>query len=487
MGILNLQSRFFHKKQFLMIFVLAFLIINNINLFAKEKETFTVALTGKYPPFNFYSEKGKLVGFDVDTAKKISKHLNRKLVIIPTEWDSIVAGLLFKKYDAIIGSMAITPERAKKVNFSIPYYISGAQLFIHKKNRGKIKKITDLYGKRVGVGLGETYEHYLRKNHPSIEIATYKSTVDIFMDMRNNRLDGFLTDRLVGLYQIKKGHMPFIPAGQLLYEEKMAIPVTLNNTELLTNINKALMRMKKDGTFTKLNKKWFGSASVSDSEAERDMRTEVIIKKLAQGFAITLFVAFFSILFGFILSVPSGIILNSKKTFLYYVLRSSNDITRGTPLLIQLFFVYFGTPQIGITLTPIQAAIITLTINSSAYMSEVIRSGLMAVDHGQNLAGKALGLTKLQVFRYVIWPQSFRVALPPLVNSVVALMKDTALIAMISVGEVIRETQSIISVTYNPIKYYFIVGAMFFVFTFPLMKMANKLENNIKKRGFTHA
>jgi len=111
----------------------------------------------------------------------------------------------------------------------------------------------------------------------------------------------------------------------------------------------------------------------------------------------------------------------------------------------------------------------------------------MAVDHGQNLAGKALGLTKLQVFRYVIWPQSFRVALPPLVNSVVALMKDTALIAMISVGEVIRETQSIISVTYNPIKYYFIVGAMFFVFTFPLMKMANKLENNIKKRGFTHA
>ncbi|MDO9465050.1 MAG: ABC transporter substrate-binding protein/permease [bacterium] len=487
MGRLKFRLGFLRKKQFLMIFVLAFLIIINIDLFAKEKETFTIALTGKYPPFNFYSDEGKLVGFDVDTAKKISKHLNRKLVIIPTEWDSIVAGLLFKKYDAIIGSMAITPERAKKVNFSIPYYISGAQLFIHKRNREKIKKITDLYGKKVGVGLGETYEHYLRKNHPSIKIVTYKSTVDIFMDMHNNRLDGFLTDRLVGLYQIKKGHMPFIPAGQLLYEEKMAIPVTINNTELLTNINKALKRMKEDGTSAKLHKKWFGSASVSDPKAERDMRTEVIIKKLAQGFAITLFVAFISILFGFILSVPSGIILNSKKTFLYHILRSSNDIIRGTPLLIQLFFVYFGAPQIGITLAPIQAAIITLTINSSAYMSEVIRSGLMAVDHGQNLAGKALGLTKLQVFRYVIWPQSFRVSLPPLVNSVVALMKDTALIAMISVGEVIRETQSIISVTYNPIKYYFIVGAMFFVFTFPLMKMANKLEKNIKERGFTHA
>jgi len=138
-------------------------------------------------------------------------------------------------------------------------------------------------------------------------------------------------------------------------------------------------------------------------------------------------------------------------------------------------------------LSPIQAAIITLTVNASAYMAEVIRSGLMAVDYGQNLAGIALGLTKFHVFRFIIWPQAFRVALPPLMNSVVALIKDTSLIAVISVAEVIREAQSIISVTYNPIKYYLIVGLMFFVISFPLMKLSERLEKKIKAKGFAHA
>jgi len=132
-------------------------------------------------------------------------------------------------------------------------------------------------------------------------------------------------------------------------------------------------------------------------------------------------------------------------------------------------------------------AVFTLTVNTSAYMAEVVRSGLMAVGPGQRKAGIALGLTPFQVFRFVVWPQAFRIALPPLMNTVVALIKDTALIAMISVGEVIREAQSIISVTYDPMKYYFIVAAMFFLVTFPLMKLAGKIEKNIRARGFTNA
>ena len=110
----------------------------------------------------------------------------------------------------------------------------------------------------------------------------------------------------------------------------------------------------------------------------------------------------------------------------------------------------------------------------------------MSVDPGQKLAGRSLGLTKFQVFRLIIWPQAFRIALPPLINSVIALMKDTALISIISVGEVIRETQSIISVTFNPTKYYFITAVMFFIVTFPLMKLAGQVELRLRQKGFTH-
>ena len=164
---------------------------------AEGKDTFTVALTGKYPPFSFYSSTGELTGFDVDVTREIARRLGRKPVIITTEWDGILAGLLVKKYDAIIGSMAVTPTRAKKVSFSTPYYVSGAQLFIQDKDRGKINVIGDLYGRKVGVGLGETYEHHLRENYPGIEVVPYRSTVDIFQDMRNGRIQGFVSDRLV--------------------------------------------------------------------------------------------------------------------------------------------------------------------------------------------------------------------------------------------------------------------------------------------------
>ena len=381
--------------------------------------------------------------------------------------------------------MAITPQRKKKVNFSLPYYTSGAQLFIHGEDKGAVADIRDLFGEKVGVGLGETYQHYLEENFPEIEVVTYKSAVDIFQDMLNRRIEGFLTDRLVGLYQIKQAGAPFIPAGPLLYEEKMAIPVVKGRNRLLARINAALGYLKEEGELDRLHRKWFGAESKSE---ERAMEFSTVADKLLRGFGITLFVAFASIVMGFIISIPIGVILNSRTMYpLYLLTRTLTDFIRGTPLLIQLFFVYFGTPQIGIALAPIPAAILTLTINAAAYMAEVIRSGLMAVDPGQKLAGKALGLTGLEVFRFIVWPQAFRIALPPLMNAVVALMKDTALIAMISVGEVIREAQSIISVTYNPMLYYFLAAVMFFVVTFPLMKLAGKLEKRMKAKGFSNA
>ena len=449
----------------------------------EEKDNFSVALTGKYPPFSFYNSQGELVGFDVDVSRAIALHLDKELELVPTEWDGILAGLLADKYDAIIGSMAITPERAESVDFSIPYYISGAQLFIPRDKKDSIKSIEDCSGMSVGVVLGETYEHYLRNNYPDVNVMTYKSSVDIFQEIETGRLAGFVSDRLVGAWQIKNTGKDFIPAGELLFKEEIAIPVKKGSPELLENINSALLDMKTSGELNKLFEKWFGLGK-ENTDRVTGMATDIIAKKLLKGFAITLVVAIASLAIGFFFSIPCGLILNRQKGTVYIIMRALIDFIRGTPVLIQLFFVYFGAPQIGIVLSPITAAIFTLSVSSMAYMSEVVRSGLMSVDKGQHLAGRSLGFSKFQTFRLIIWPQAFRIAMPPLINSVVALTKDTALISIISVGEVIREAQSIISVTFDPIKYYLIVALMFFVVTFPLMKLAERFEANIKKKGF---
>ncbi|NQU42893.1 ABC transporter substrate-binding protein/permease [bacterium] len=469
-----------------------------------ETDPFTVALTGKYPPFSFYdSETGELTGFDVDIARDIANHLGRPLQIVATEWDGILPGLLAGKYDAIIGSMAITPEREEKVDFSSPYYVSGAQLFVHERNTDRFNQISGLAGEKIGVVRGETFEQFLREEHPEIQVATYKSTVEIFQEVRNGRIEGFVTDRLVGLYQIKTAGMPFTPAGPLLYQERMGIPVRPEEDNLLLGINRALSAMEKKGQIDAIHTKWFGRPTGDQTQAtppavaiqpvgvreSSGISTAVVVRLLAHGFGVTLFVAIISLSFGFLLAIPAGIVLHHGRKYLLWIVRGAVDFIRGTPVLIQLYFVYYGlgSEEIGLNLSPITAAILTLTINTAAYMSEIVRSGLMAVDPGQRMAARALGLNRRQVFHHVVWPQAFRVAMPPLMNSTVALLKDTALISVIAVNEVISATQSIISVTFDPTRYYLIVAALFFIFTFPLMKLAGIVEASLKRKGFEHA
>ena len=219
---------------------------------AGEGELVT-ALTGKFPPFSFYDSDGKLAGFDVDVSREIARRLKLKSRIVATEWDGILAGLLAGKYDAIIGSMAITPVREKKVNFSIPYYRSGAQLFVHRDNPDKIYSIGECSGLKIGVVLGETYQRFLEKHYPGIEVVTFKSSVEIFEMLDQKRIAGFVTDRLVGAWQIKQADRAFVPVGGMLYAEKIGIPVRKDQGELLRKINDALLDMKSDGTMKKFH------------------------------------------------------------------------------------------------------------------------------------------------------------------------------------------------------------------------------------------
>jgi len=450
----------------------------------ERQEPFRVALTGKYPPFSYYDNKGRLAGFDVDVSGEIAKRLGRDLEIVATEWDGILAGLLAEKYDAIIGSMAITVERAKAVNFSRPYYESGAQLFIHRDNPGRVYAIEECGGHKIAAVLGETFQRYLEQEHPDVEVVTLKSSIAIFELLDQKRITGFVSDRLVGSWQIKSAGRPFVPVGDMLYAEKMAIPVRKEDAQLLADINRALEQMRDDGTLRAIHNKYFGLSGPSTSGSGGDMSGNVIIKKLAKGFAITLGIAAAALAIGFALAVPCGLVLNHPRggfALLYWPVRTIVDFLRGTPVLIQLLFAWMG-----LGLSPYVAAIGTLGVNSMAYMAEVVRSGLMSVDPGQIQAGRALALSRWQVFRHVVWPQAFRVAIPPFMNSVVALTKDTALVAVISVAEVIREAQAIISVTFEPRKYYFIVAVMFFAVTFPLMKFASTMERRIRQKGYVH-
>jgi len=221
-----------------------------------KKGEIKFALTGQYPPFNFVDKNNNLAGFDVEIGKEIAKRIGVKGVPITTAWDGIIAGLLAKKYELICGSMAITPKRLKSIDFSDPYYRSGAQLFVG--NNSSITSINDFKGKKIGVTLGTTYEKWVRENVSGVKIRTYKGVPAMVLETKNGRIDGFVTDKIVGAMAIKEKGAPLKLAGKLLYEEKMGIAMRQNNPKLKSKINAALTKIKYDGTYHKISLKWLG-------------------------------------------------------------------------------------------------------------------------------------------------------------------------------------------------------------------------------------
>jgi ABC-type amino acid transport substrate-binding protein len=224
----------------------------------KDESKVTVALTGQYPPFSMYNDEGELVGFDVDVSRAIAGEMGKEADIITTAWDGILPGLMADKYDLIIGSMAVTPQRQNAVNFSEPYYRSGAQLFVAKQYADEIKSIEDIGDRAVGVNQGETYQDFLEQNHPDVTIKTYQGVPSIFADIENGRIVGFVSDRLVGMYQINQAGAELVPVGDMLYAETMAIPVKKDRPELLDQVNAALAALKESGELDRIHTKWFG-------------------------------------------------------------------------------------------------------------------------------------------------------------------------------------------------------------------------------------
>ena len=152
------------------------------------------------------------------------------------------------------------------------------------------------------------------------------------------------------------------------------------------------------------------------------------------------------------------------------------EIFRGTPLLVQLFFIYYGLPSVGIILDAFTAGVIGLALNCGAYMSETIRAAMTSVSRGQEEAAYSLGFSRFQTIRYIVFPQAIRVAIPPMMNSFSSLLKDSSLVSVISITELTRVGNLIYSRTSRPFEIYLILGIFYFMMTFSVTLISRYLE-----------
>lgn len=222
-----------------------------------ENGKFTYAMSGLYEPFN-YKDGGKLVGFDVEIGAEIAKRMDMEADPITTPWETIIQGLEAKKYDAIVGSMAITEKRQEEVDFTLPYYRSGAQIFISNANE-TIKSPDDIKDKVIGVLRSSTYRDDALGYTDEDKIIGYDSDVVALRDLTTGRVEAVITDQIVGYMAIKEKGLAIKGVGKpLRVDEEMAIAVNKDNPVLLNKINAALEDMIQDGTYDKISNKWFG-------------------------------------------------------------------------------------------------------------------------------------------------------------------------------------------------------------------------------------
>ena len=224
--------------------------------FAADKISFGVSAT--YPPFESLDAGNKIVGFDIDLANALCKQMQANCTFTNHAFDSLIPALKFKKYDAVISGMDITPERSKQVAFTDPYYANSA-LVIAKKDA--FKSFDDLKGKRIGMENGTTHQKYLQDKHPEVTTVAYDSYQNAIIDLKNGRIDGVFGDTAV-VTEWLKANDKLAPVGDKVTDKAyfgtgLGIAVRQGNTELQQKFNAALEKVKKDGTYETIYNKWF--------------------------------------------------------------------------------------------------------------------------------------------------------------------------------------------------------------------------------------
>jgi glutamine transport system permease protein len=205
------------------------------------------------------------------------------------------------------------------------------------------------------------------------------------------------------------------------------------------------------------------------------------IPVLLVGVKLTIWITFFGLLIGFFLGTLAGLGKTVRSQILNKISAVYIETIRGTPLMVQVMFIYFGLPMaVGTRVPPLVAGVTAIALNSGAYIAEIVRGAIQSIDRGQSEAGRSIGLTRFQTVLYVIWPQAFKRMIPPLGNQFIISLKDTSLLVVIGVGELTRTGQEIIAVNFRAFEVWTTVALMYLVLTLTLSKLLAVTEKRLE-------
>ncbi len=435
----------------------------------KGKKTLVIGVDINVPPMGFLDSSGNITGFDIDLAVETFKYIGKEVVFQPIDWDAKELELNSGKIDIIWNGLSYSPERATNMLLT-KSYMQNRQVII-VKNYSKISSLNDLNEKSICVQKGSTGAVALKTSSVgknAKNIVELESIVNCLNEVKLNKSDAAAVDEVVARYYLNKNSMQsdFRILDEELSIEDYVISVKQGNTELKNEIEEALNQVIESGNGNKISEKWFGKNVINlreiiDANKFSENENSDIFLELFKGFLITL--KLFAVCLTF--SIPLGLILcvfrNSQFKFIKVLVDIYVWFMQGTPLLLQIFFLFYGLPLLFPGFQANNRFLIGATafiLNYAAYFSEIFRGGAKSIDKGQWEAIQVLQITKLKAIFKIIIPQAFKVCLPSICNEFVTLVKDTALIFSIGVIELLTAAKNSVNINANITAYVVAAG-----------------------------
>ncbi|MFM7052857.1 MAG: ABC transporter permease subunit [Planctomycetota bacterium] len=480
-------------------------------------------------PFAFFdpADPSRVIGFEVDIMEEVARRLGRPLEPYRADWLALFDALEAGRCDVLMNGFEVTEERAEVARFSVPYFAFGQQIVVRAGDAGQVRSLADLAGRRIAVLNGSASVDVLREaGFPDAAILQYDDSLAPYTEVALGRADAALAESIIAAYYAAGDARLALVEGTFAPGTYAAV-TRKEDAELGAAIDRALRGMQTDGTLGEILQRWglwddsqqpLGTARGRtqdmrpDARGARDLSLDAaaIAPAVLKGAGVTVLLTVVAMPIATVAGLFLAVGRLSPRAWLRRASIAYIAVVRGTPLLVQVFLAYFSLPPLGqwlyahapaavqgvldlaggegfLALPPLLVGAMCLSANYAAYEAEVHRAGIEAVPKVQWDAARALGLSRGQTLRHVVVPQGVRIAMPAIVNDLNSLIKDSCLVSVIGVTDLLSVCLGIGKARFTVPEMLVIAATVYLALSIAGDLLGNRLERRLRARGFAIA
>ena len=452
----------------------------------KERGRIVLVTNAEFEPFE-YKEGSETVGIDIDIAKEIAKRMGVEIEIKDVSFDALPLELSRGSCDFALAGISYSEDKDRNVDFSNEAYFDAKQAIIVPKE-SRIKGREDLSGKKIGVHMGTTGDIYCTEHFKNSEISRLPNSTLAVLEMISGRIDAVVIDNLPAK-NLEAKHAGLIKVlDDYLFEEQYRVVVP-EGSELRDYIDKILVELKQDGTIEKIIESYTSSPYDFGHGFWGLVYNGLInkgrYKNILEGLCNTLKITCGALIIGVVIgSVIAFAKLSKSKKISMKILKKLADfyltVIRGTPVVVQLFVIYYFI-FVSTDLSKVAVAMIAFGINSGAYVGVVLQSGILSVDSGQYEAARSLGLSSKDAMIKVVFPQALKNVIANLCNEFIDLIKETSVAGFIGIMDLSRAGDIIRTQTLDPFVPLLSVALIYLLIVSILSWFMDLIERRLRK------